>query len=148
MARALDREEGCIRNLRGTLQDWHHHLLGAGSRFTAMLAEYNGEISGMLIYGVEQLPGWSAPVLKVHDLYVVPARRRRHVARTLMAHVTHFAVARKIIMTHLNVREDNPARHFYSQAGFQHVAQCLTYLMALPALEQLEKIATEFANPA
>lgn len=148
MAQALDLEEGCAFNLRGSLQDWHDHLFDAGPRFITALAEYDGEICGMLIYGEEQLPGWSAPVLKIHDLYVVPARRRRRIARTLMEHVAQYAVARNILLMHLNVRHDNPARSFYSDTGFQHMDKCLTYLMALPALAQLANPAADPATVA
>ncbi len=37
----------------------------------------------------------------------------------------------------LTVRADNPAQEFYQRSGFAHLPQCLTYVLAGPALAAL-----------
>ena len=43
----------------------------------------------------------------------------------------------------LTVRADNPAQDFYVRNGFRPVPQCLTYVIAGPALGALAARATE-----
>lgn len=146
MSKELACEEGCPEVVQATLQDWQRDLFGPQPHFTATLADRRGEVAGMLIYGKEHYPGWAASVIKIHDLYVRPEHRRQHVARALLEHVAGFALQNGIILMHLNVRKANPARLFYSRAGFQQVPECLTYLIALPGIAKLAQAATELAE--
>jgi ribosomal protein S18 acetylase RimI-like enzyme len=147
LAIALDREEGVPDSPRGGAIHWHAQLFGPHVRISVLLAEYDGAIAGLLIYGEETPPGWIFSLLKIHDLYVLPDLRRRGVATKLLEHIAAHALTRQIPLMHLNVRSENSAREFYRRSGFEHMNQCLTYLIAPPALQRLAGLA-ESPGPA
>ena len=146
LAKELACEEGHPDIIQATPQDWERDLFGQQAHFTAILADHDGETAGMLIYGKEFYPGWVAPAIKIHDLYVKPSHRRQHVAKALLEYVAGIALEAKAALVHLNVRAANPARDFYSRTGFQPVPECLTYLIALPAIQTLAQAASEIAR--
>jgi GNAT superfamily N-acetyltransferase len=76
-------------------------------------------------------------VIFLQDLFVEPAQRANGVARALMARVAAYANALGSPIVELTVRADNPAQQFYLRAGFQLLPQCLTYVLAGPALATL-----------
>jgi ribosomal protein S18 acetylase RimI-like enzyme len=68
-------------------------------------------------------PGFSTfrarPLINIHDLAVLPARRRRGVAGRLLSAVMGHARRRGCCKVTLEVREDNPAaRRLYERTGF------------------------------
>jgi ribosomal protein S18 acetylase RimI-like enzyme len=100
----------------------------------------------MLIFSEKFCPAWVEPVINILDLYVEPVYRRRRIATMLLQHVAGRAIRSKIPLMELNVREDNPARNLYSRAGFQHIPQCLTYIIAGPSLLELAGILNNVAS--
>jgi hypothetical protein len=56
-----------------------------------------------------------------------------------MARVAALACDLGSPIVELTVRADNPAQSFYLRAGFQPVPQCLTFVLAGPALAALAK---------
>ncbi len=72
--------------------------------------------------------GWSTfaarPLLNVHDLAVLPAHRRRGVARALLAAVEEAARREGAAKVTLEVRPDNaPAQALYRACGFTFQAR-------------------------
>ena len=84
------------------------------------------------------ITGWDGPVIFLQDLVVEPAFRAHGVASALVARVA--ALAREIgsPIVELTVRADNErAQAFYQRQGFAPLPQCLTYVLAGPALVSL-----------
>jgi GNAT superfamily N-acetyltransferase len=146
MIRELSRDADCPDELLATHQDWLHDLFGPQPPFTALVAELDKRIVGTLIYAIERYPGWALPAIKVHELYVVPELRRQRIATTLFNFLADAVRGSQVVLMQLNVREANPARKFYERIGFQQVPECLTYAMALPALQALIKTAASLAG--
>ena len=84
-----------------------------------------------------KLTGWNGPVVFLQDLYVEAAYRDHGLARALVARVAAFAREIGSPIVELTVRSDNPAQAFYQRTGFQPLPQCLTYVLAGPALNAL-----------
>ncbi len=101
-------------------------------------ADKSGDgIVGMATCSRRKLTGWNGPVVFLQDLYVEAGFRDHGVARALVARVA--ALAREIgsPIVELTVHSDNPAQAFYQRTGFQPLPQCLTYVLAGPALAAL-----------
>lgn len=141
LKRLLAEGENALHALRATAADWQRDGFGPQAGFTAFVAECEQsgvrEIIGMATCSRRKLTGWNGPVLLLQDLFVEPQYRSRGVARALVARVA--ALARDIgsPIVELTVRADNPARDFYQRAGFTPLPQCLTYILAGPALADL-----------
>lgn len=144
LKRLLAEGEDSVQALRATPADWLRDGFGPDAGYTAFVAECapSGEIVGDTIIGMatcsrRKLTGWNGPVLLLQDLFVEPQYRSRGVARALVARVA--ALARDIgsPIVELTVRADNPARDFYQRTGFTPLPQCLTYILAGPALADL-----------
>ncbi len=122
--------------------DWRRDGFGARAKFTALVAEYDSAVVGMVIYEKRGFPGWNGTALFMHDLFVEEAQRGRGCARALMAHLAGVAQAEGAAFIELTVDKDNKAREFYERVGFAHVSQCMNYVAAQPALAQLAAAAT------
>ena len=123
----LTRAEGNEGVLRATEQDWLRDAFGDQAQFTALVAERDESIVGMLTYSPLYLTALAGPVLSIQDMFVEPDHRRAGVGRALLARLSAIAKAIGIPLIQLNVLEGNPARQFYHRAGFQHLRECLTY---------------------
>lgn len=146
MIRELARDGDCPDGLMASQEDWLRDLFGPQPPFTALVAEYDKEVVGTLIYSVERYPGWALPAIKVHELYVLPGLRRQGIATTLVNFLADAVRGSQVVLMQLNVREANPARKFYERIGFAQVPECLTYVMTLPALQALLETAGSFAG--
>lgn len=137
LKRLLAEGEDSLHAVTATAADWLRDGFGSGAGFTAFVAEDAG-IIGMATCSRRTITGWNGPVLFLQDLIVEPRRRRRGVARALMARVA--ALAREIgsPIVELTVRADNgSAQRLYERSGFMPVPHCLTYVLAGPALFKL-----------
>ena len=139
LKRALAEAEDSLHALRADAVDWVRDGFGPDAGFTAFVAEAAnaGTIIGMATCSRRVITGWNGPVIFLQDLFVEPAYRRDGVAGALMARVA--ALAQKIgsPIIELTVHADNPAQEFYRRNGFQLLPQCLTYVLAGPALAAL-----------
>jgi GNAT superfamily N-acetyltransferase len=131
--------------------DWLRDGFGPGAGFTAFVAELAAEpaaeassaaVIGSLIVGMatcsqRRVTGWNGPVVFLQDLFVEPSHRQHGIARALIARVAAYADALGSPIVELTVRADNPAQRFYLRSGFQPLPQCLTYILAGPALAAL-----------
>jgi ribosomal protein S18 acetylase RimI-like enzyme len=76
----------------------------------------------------------------LQDLFVEPAHRRHGIAAALIARVAALASELGSPIVELTVRADNAsAQTLYNRAGFQPLPQCLTYVLAGPALDALAR---------
>jgi len=137
LKRLLAQAEDSVHALRATEADWLRDGFGANAGFTAFVAESIDAIIGMATCSQRTITGWNGPVIFLQDLYVEPAYRDHGVARALMARVAALACDLGSPIVELTVRADNPAQHFYLRTGFQPLPQCLTYVLAGPALAAL-----------
>ncbi len=141
LKRALAEGENALHAVRAGAADWLRDGFGPQPGFAAFVAEAGdgsaGPVIGMATYSRRTVTGWNGPVMFLQDLYVEPDWRQHGVARALMARVA--ARAREIgsPIIELTVHADNPAQDFYLRNGFQPVPQCLTYVIAGPALAAL-----------
>ena len=137
LKRLLALGEDSLHAVRASEADWLRDGFGADAGFTAFVAEHGDTVVGMATCSRRKITGWNGPVLFLQDLFVEPGYRGRGVARALMARVAALACDLGSPIIELTVRSDNPAQKFYLRNGFQAVPQCLTYVLAGPALEAL-----------
>jgi predicted N-acetyltransferase YhbS len=121
-------------------QYWRRDAFGPEPRYSIVVAHKGNAIVGMAIYSQKYISGWVEPVAFLQDLFVEEAHRRQGIALRILQLVAVDARERGMLMIELNVRADNPARGFYSRIGFEHMAQCATYMMCGPTLVQLSEL--------
>jgi GNAT superfamily N-acetyltransferase len=142
----LAEAEDSLHAVCATADDWRRDGFGQGAGFTAFVAEASdsgignaaiGSVIGMATCSRRIITGWNGPVIFLQDLFVEPCHRQHGVAQALMARVA--ALARDIgsPIVELTVRADNPAQNFYLRSGFMPLPQCLTFVLAGPALNAL-----------
>ncbi len=139
---ALAEGENSGQAVRAGEADWLRDGFGPDAGFTAFVAESDGAVVGNVVVGMatcsqRRITGWNGPVVFLQDLYVEPAHRDRGLARALMARVAALARELGSPIVELTVRADNPAQAFYLRSGFTPLPQCLTFVLAGPALDAL-----------
>jgi len=139
LKRLLAEGEGSVHAVRASAADWLRDGFGANSGFSAFVAEAAGGIVGMATCSARRITGWNGPVVFLQDLFVEPQSRHRGVARALVARVAAFAHDLGSPIVELTVRAGNPAQNLYLRSGFQPLPECLTYVLAGPALAALAK---------
>ncbi len=137
LKRLLAHGENSLHAVRATEGDWLRDGFGADAGFTAFVAEAGDTVIGMATCSQRAVTGWNGPVVFLQDLFVEPAYRKHGIARALMARVASLARDVGSPIIELTVHRDNPAQKFYRDNGFELVPQCLTYVLAGTALEQL-----------
>ncbi len=154
LKRQLAEGEDSLHAVCASEADWLRDGFGPQAGFTAFVADHagadviddiSGDIIGMATCSRRKITGWNGPVILLQDLFVEPAHRAHGVARALMARVAAYASALGSPIVELTVRADNPAQQFYLRTGFQLLPQCLTYVLAGPALTSL---AAQDKSPA
>lgn len=146
LKRLLALGEDSLHAVCADAADWLRDGFGPDAGFSAFVAERTDvaaaaepcdAVVGMATCSERVITGWSGPVIFLQDLYVEAAYRAHGVAAALVARVA--ARARDIgsPIVELTVRADNPAQAFYRRHGFAPVPQCLTYVLAGPALTAL-----------
>lgn len=138
LKRLLAQAEDALHAVRADAADWLRDGFGPHAGFTAYVAEIGSAIVGMATCSRRTITGWNGPILFLQDLFVEPAHRRCGIAEALMARIAALAHEVGSPIVELTVRADNNlAQAFYQRAGFQPLPQCLTYVLAGPALEEL-----------
>jgi len=137
LKRLLAAAEDSLHAVRAGEAAWRRDGFGERPAFTAFVAEFGGAIIGMATCSHRAVTGWDGPIVFLQDLVVEPLYRDRGIARALIARVA--ALARDVgsPIVELTVRADNPAQTFYQRNGFQPLPECLTYVLAGPALAEL-----------
>ena len=129
--------ENATHAVRADEADWRRDMFGPDPRFFAVVAEADATVIGMATIAERFSPGWVGTLLCVNDVFVLPAFRRRGVARALLARAAAEAIRRGAPLLELTVRADNPARRLYRQVGFARVRGAQTYVLAGDALVEL-----------
>ncbi len=139
LKRLLAEGEDSAHAVCASEADWLRDGFGPEAGFSAFVADRpaRGDIIGMATCSRRKITGWNGPVIFLQDLFVEPAHRAHGVARALMARVAAYASELGSPIVELTVRADNPAQQFYLRTGFQLLPQCLTYVLAGPALTAL-----------
>jgi len=137
LKRKLAKAENSLRALNASEDDWRRDGFGPRAGFIAYVAECGGGIVGMATCSQRVVTGWNGPVVFLQDLFVEVGHRHRGIARALIVRVAALARELGSPIVELTVRADNPAQAFYQRTGFMPLPQCLTYILAGPALAAL-----------
>jgi ribosomal protein S18 acetylase RimI-like enzyme len=150
LKRLLAEGEDALHALSASEADWLRDGFGPNPGFTAFVAERSdradaviGEIVGMATCSRRVVTGWNGPVVFLQDLVVEPEYRAQGIARQLVAQVAALARELGSPIVELTVRAGNPAQLFYVSAGFQPLPECLTFVLAGPALAKLADSSDE-----
>jgi ribosomal protein S18 acetylase RimI-like enzyme len=133
----LAEGENSTHAVRAGAADWLRDGFGEHAGFCAFVAEHEDAVVGMTTCSRRVITGWNGPVIFLQDLIVEPAHRRRGIARALVARVAAYACELGSPIVELTVHANNPAQVFYQRNGFIPLPQCLTYVVAGPALAEL-----------
>src|SRR5580700_4388126 len=137
LKRLLAQDENALHAVRAGEADWRRDGFGPDAGFLAFVAEDSSGVIGMATCSRRTITGWNGPVIFLQDLFVDSPHRARGIASALIARVAAYAHELGSPIVELTVRADNPAQRFYLRAGFQPLPQCLTYVLAGPALTAL-----------
>jgi ribosomal protein S18 acetylase RimI-like enzyme len=148
LKRLLAQSEDALHAVRATEADWLRDGFGPTAGFTAFVAErtdmktdmktdLENAVVGMATCSQRVVTGWGGPVIFLQDLYVDAEYRAQGIARALTARVAALARDLGSPIIELTVHADNPAQQFYLSTGFQPLPQCLTFVLAGPALAKL-----------
>jgi GNAT superfamily N-acetyltransferase len=137
LKRLLAQGENALHAVRASEADWLRDGFGPNAGFLAFVAEDSSGVIGMATCSARAVTGWNGPVIFLQDLFVEPVCRRHGVASALMARIATLARDVGSPIVELTVRADNPAQNFYSFTGFQPLPNCLTFVLAGPALAAL-----------
>jgi GNAT superfamily N-acetyltransferase len=145
LKRLLAESEDALHALSAGEADWLRDGFGAKPGFTAFVAERTDiaaadtarAIIGMATCSQRVVTGWNGPVVFLQDLFVETDYRAQGIARALVAAVAALARELRSPIVELTVHADNPAQQFYLSAGFQHLPQCLTFVISGAALDKL-----------
>ena len=147
LKRLLAQSEDALHAVRATETDWLRDGFGPSAGFTAFVAEradiagrdtaVGSAVVGMTTCSRRVVTGWNGPVIFLQDLYVDAEYRAQGIAHALIARVAALARELGSPIVELTVRADNPAQQFYLSSGFQPLPQCLTFVLAGPALAEL-----------
>jgi ribosomal protein S18 acetylase RimI-like enzyme len=131
-----------------TEDHWVRDSLGtAHPRFTALVAESDATIVGMLIYSLRSYTALPKPAIAIVDLFVDPAYRRHAIASSLIAELSAQVSQHQYAHIELPMAAHNSAARAMSRKlGFVHVRHCVTYLLAGSPLRQLAEAAANAAS--
>ncbi len=139
LKRLLAEGENSLHAVSATAADWLRDGFGPDAGFTAFVAadEHAELVIGMATCSRRIITGWNGPVVFLQDLFVEPQYRKHGFASALVARVAAYARDLGSPIVELTVHADNPAQAFYRRSGFQHLPNCLTYVLSGPALETM-----------
>jgi ribosomal protein S18 acetylase RimI-like enzyme len=131
-----------------TEDHWIRDSLGtAHPRFTALVAECDATIVGMLTYSLRSYTALPKPAVAIVDLFVDPAYRRHAIASSLIAELSAQVSEHQYAHIELHMAAHNSAARAMSRKlGFVPVRHCVTYLLAGSPLRQLAETAANAAS--
>jgi predicted N-acetyltransferase YhbS len=137
LKRLLAEGEGSLHAVRASAFDWLRDGFGANAGFSAFVAEAGNLVVGMATCSQRKITGWRGPVVFLQDLFVEAPYRQQGIGGALIACVAARARALGSPIVELTVHADNPAQAFYLRNGFQPLPQCVTFVLAEPAIAAL-----------
>jgi ribosomal protein S18 acetylase RimI-like enzyme len=131
-----------------TEDHWIRDSLGtAHPRFTALVAESDATIVGMLTYSLRSYTALQKPAIAIADLFVDPAYRRHAIASSLIAELSAQVSEHQYAHIELHFAAHNSAARAMSRKlGFVQVRHCVTYLLVGSPLRQLAEAASNAAS--
>jgi ribosomal protein S18 acetylase RimI-like enzyme len=131
-----------------TEDHWIRDSLGtAHPRFTALVAECDATIVGMLTYSLRSYTALPKPAVAIVDLFVDPAYRRHAIASSLIAELSAQASEHQYAHIELHtVAHNSAARAMSRKLGFVPVRHCVTYRLAGSPLRQLAETAANLVD--
>jgi GNAT superfamily N-acetyltransferase len=141
-------EDMTLASFRATEDDWRRDGFGPDARFTALVAEHDERIVGMLMYSERYYTGLDTADFYVQDIFVELSYRKHGVGSSLLAGLAARARERRITRIKLDVREDNnTARRLYRNLGFERLRDSVTTVLAGEALLDLAKTSRRVVIP-
>lgn len=126
--RALAEFERLSHQFRGSVERLREHLFGSARCAELLIAEADGERAAYALFFTTYSTFLTQPGLFLEDLYVIPAARRRGVARALLAELARLAVARDCGRLEWSVLDWNEAAiALYESAGAAPVKGWTSY---------------------
>jgi ribosomal protein S18 acetylase RimI-like enzyme len=131
-----------------TEDHWIRDSFGtARPRFTALVAESDATIVGMLTWSLRSYTALPKPAIAIVDLFVDPAHRRHAIASSLIAELSAQVSQNQYAHIELHMGAHNSAARAMSRKlSFVQVRHCVTYLLAGSRLRQLAEAAANAAS--
>jgi len=118
LVRALAEYERAPETVVATEQDFLHHGFGPTPRFSVLLAEEDGNVSGFALWFFTFSTWLGKPGLFLEDLFVRPELRGRGIGKALMLELARIAVREGCGRFEWNVLDWNqPSIDFYRSLG-------------------------------
>lgn len=119
MIRAIAHEQGDQALFTATLADVKRDGFGPEAVYTTLLAELQGQPSGLASFFPSYSTFRGKPCLHLDNLYVEGWARRRGIAQALLARVAEIAHSRGCCRVELHARAGIAAIRVYQKLGFQ-----------------------------
>lgn len=111
---------------------------GPTSRFTALLAEADGQAAGYAIYFETYSSFLALPTLYLEDIFILPEYRRLKIGRRLFLYCVEEARRRGCGRMEWVVLDWNrPAQEFYEKMGARRLNEWWTYRLVREDLDRL-----------
>jgi GNAT superfamily N-acetyltransferase len=130
-------------SVRLSADDVRRDGFGEPPCFEVVLAEWESEVVGFVLFFPNYSTWEGRPGLYIEDLFVEDRARGHGLGRRLMAAVAKIAAARGCRRLDLNVLDWNPTRDFHLRLGGRHLAEWLPYRLDAAAIAALAATADE-----
>jgi GNAT superfamily N-acetyltransferase len=134
LMRGLAEFEGYLDQYSVTVQDLEQRGFptSGAPEFHALIAEVNGELTGMLVYYFIPFTFDLRPTLFIKELFVPKQARGQHIGEKLFTAVREIAIRENCGRIKWDVLHDNvTAQRFYERQGARHDARWLGYVLKL-----------------
>lgn len=117
------------------------HLFGANAVAQALIAQHQGEASGMALYFRTFSTFLGKPGLYLEDLYVPPHKRGNSIGKALLEHLARLTVEQGYGRLEWSVLTWNQrAIDFYESLGAQRLEDWRMYRLAGARLKQYQRV--------
>ncbi|MFV0478742.1 MAG: GNAT family N-acetyltransferase [Parahaliea sp.] len=138
--RELADYEHAVEEAVATPAQLQQALFGEHPSVWAILAEFNGEVSGFALYFLNFSTWTGRHGLYLEDLYVSPQYRGYGIGKALLQRLAQIAVERNCARFEWNVLDWNtPAIAFYQSVGAQPLSEWTGYRLSGDALMHFAK---------
>lgn len=135
---ALADYEQLKHEVTGSPEALHSHLFGNASCIEAVVAVWQGEITGFALFFVNYSTSLMRPGIYLEDLFVLPQYRGQSVGKALLTYLAQLTVERNYGRLEWSVLDWNqPAIGFYKRIGAQISEDVRVCRVAGAALQQL-----------
>ncbi len=128
MLKKLAEDVGDKSKFTTTPEDIAGSVFSDDPKYQVILAELNGEITGLITYYTMFSTYKGREYLYIDNLYVKTEARRKGIARMLVQEIYEIAKANNFFYIELKVRHDNPATEFYKSLGMKMSNESLYHI--------------------